>query len=891
MTTRPHHRKLTDHLRGWSAEQVAGLMVRRPDLVVPVPPRDIPELAHRAQEQPSVMRAVAGVTLPENRLLQLVVSCRPNVPIDELGAALPDGVGLDAVEEPLVSLEAAALVWRHDGRVHCSATLRQAMPTTLGPPLQVLVKDQTVDYLRAVIGVLRSVIDASDVAGPIPGAATGPSGRPPRKAELVAELESLLVVPELVEAVLRSGPEECTELARAMADGRPVIGVHRPLYFSRSNTSSYYRQDPTYWLFERGLLLPDPYGRTAAQPREVGVALRGGRPVADMAIDRPVLATATVDPAAVETRAAARAALTVNRLADLLERWEHTPLKALKSGGLGATALKQAAAPLGTDPIETSRLIELANLAGLIKTTTVTRKENRTLLHDTFVVPSPAAATWLEQSVTRRWAQLAVAWLRAEHWPSASGGKSAEGKTAPVLSPQYADTAPERRRDVLEALASLDRGEATTADALASFVYWARPQPWLGVGADIPSTAMGWVHDEAALLGIVAAGTLSEPGRAILAGNGDRAEAALASALPAGVRTFTLQADLTATVVGTLDRDVLVELRLLAELESTGEATTWRFSDASLRRAIDSGRDAEDIRAFLEAHATKGVPKPLAYLVSDVARRHGHLQVGDAASFVTSEDPAVLADACSHRRTRKLGLRLLAPTVAVSPQAPGKVLDGLRDAGFLPIADGEHAPSMSIEAPGSTASVRAPDWTTAPGRPPTDSDLPERFRSRPHHHRSRAVVGPIGAEQAASLAAKILTGSQRSTGRFSERRRRGPQAASSSPPALFGDEPDEGEAPEALEDLLLWAFEHNRVLAIALGDADQLAEPFLLAVTEWEPDRIGGIDLTEGASMSILPEHIGAAADLGPAEELANLPLGGTRARPTRLRSRQGRRR
>ena len=768
MTTRPDHRKLVDQLREWTPEQVATLLQRRPDLVHPRPPADVAELAHRAQYRPSVDTAIAATTLPENRLLQVVVCCRPDVPVDELAAALPEGVGLDDIEAVLSALEAVALVWRHGGRVHSSGTLRLSMPTTLGPPLQQLVDDHNVDYLKSVIKLVRGALADQGFDGRLPPRATGPEGRPPRKAELVEELVSLLVAPGVVAAVLAGGSPEAAATASAMAEGRPFVGVDHSLYFSRYSTNSYYQRYPTYWLFERGLLLPVGDGRTAVQPREVGVVLRGGRPVADLALEPPVLSVASADPAQVDAHAAARAELTLDRLADLLERWQQEPAKALKTGGLGATVLKQTAAALDIEGEEASRLVELAHLAGLIEVTSRARKEKRQYIHESFVRPTPAAPTWMALPRAQGCHQLATAWLRAELWPSASGRRDDDAKMVPVLGPQYAVAAPELRRRVLDVVATLASDEATTADALAGSAYWRRPQPWLGRG--VGTTVIGWVYAEAELIGVMAEGALSSFGRAVLAGDRRRAEHAFEVARPERATTFTLQADLTATVVGTLERGVLVELRLLAEVESTGAATTLRFSDTSLRRALDAGRSGDAIMAFLEDHATKGVPKALAYLVGDVARRYGNLQVGGAGSFVTSEDPAVLADACSHRRTRKLALRLLAPTVAVSPQPRAKVLDGLRDAGFLP-TDEDDRGDVGVGAAGGAGGAPRGVALTAPAlsspagggagvrrakRGPGLDGPVEPFRAR-SGSRPRAAP-PLDDPSAARLAEAILAG-------------------------------------------------------------------------------------------------------------------------------------
>ena len=891
-SSQAQHRKLVDQLRAWSPEQVAGLLQRRPDLVVPRPPADLAELAQRAQYRPSVEAAIAATTLAENRVLQLVVCCPPEVALDDLARALPGGVGLHDLDATLSVLEAAALVWRHDGRLHCSGLLRQIMPTVLGPALSHLVAGQTVDYVRSVLKAVRAAVDDHGVSGSLPARATGPDGRPPRKAELVEELASLLMQPAVVEAVLAGAPQACADMARALAEGSPVVRVGATLYFSSYGMGHYGRDQPAYWLFERGLLFPVGDGYHGIQPREVGVALRGGRPVPDLALDPPGLGAAPVEASEVDASGAARASETLDRLTDLLDRWEEAPAKALKTGGLGATVMKQTAAALETDAEEAGRLVELANLAGLIETTTVTRKEKRVYVYESFVGPTAAASRWRQRELARQWRQLATAWLRAERWPSATGRKRQDAKPVPVLGVQYTATATSLRRHVLDVLATLAPGTATTPAALGAYVYWTRPQPWLGPGVVSPSVAIGWIYTEAELLGVVAGGALTTFGRALLAGHPSEAEQALEAARPVPATTFTLQADLTATVVGTLERSLALELRLLADVESTGAATTLRFSDASLRRALDAGRDADAILAFLEAHATKGVPKALAYLVGDVARRHGHLQVGSVASFVTSEDPAVLADACSHRRTRKLALRLLAPTVAVSPHPADKVMDGLRDAGFLPAGDGDDDGRGGGQAPTLSIGARAPSSAATEEQGGGDS-LPEPFRTSITSRQGR--VPAVDAATAAVMAHSILDGPTPGAARPASSAPVGsvPLALSYADPhdGTDIDGPDGGgtddDAPVTVAELLEWAYDNDRALAISLGDADDLGEPMLLAVTIWEPDRVIATDLTDGTLVSILPEQVGSATDLGPVEEITTVALMGAPRRRSGRRPRR----
>lgn len=850
MTGRPQHETLVDHLRRWTPAQVAELLRRRPDLVQPRPPSDVAELAQVAQAQHSLRVAVEAATLAEHRLLQVIVCAAPGVALSELAAVLPPGIDVGDIEEPLASLEASALVWRHQGRLHSSEALHQVTPTTFGPALRNLATGHTVDYLKGAIVALRRGAAQASLVAKLPPRAMAPDGRPARKAELVDELESLLGIPALVEAVLAGAPAEALALARTMAEGHPVIDLTYPLYHSIYGLGRHLRNEPAYWLFERGLVFPYTEHDRAVQPREVGLSLRGGRPVDDLALVRPELITATVEPEEVDRRAGTQAARTLDRLADLLDRWAASPARALKAGGLGATVMKQTAAALETDRTEAARLVELANLAGLVVTTMVSRRENRRAVVDSFVGPVPAASAWLDRSTPQRWCDVAWAWLEAEHWPSALGDTGTAGGSGPVLSGQIPRRAAQLRRRVLDALTAMDPGSVTTVDALAARVYWDNPQPWPQLGAGLQSTTVGWIYAEAELLGVVADGSLSSFGRRLVADDRGQAVEALAASLPEPVTSFTLQADLTATVVGSLDRPVARELRLMADVESTGAATTLRFSESTLRRAVDAGRDEAAILAFLETHAAKGVPGPLAYLVADVDRRYGHLLVGSATSVITSEDPAVLADACSHKRTRKLGLRLLAPTVAVSTEGPAKVMDGLRAAGFLPAGEqGDATVALPIPMPAKVA--KGPG-----GAEDGSAGLSPPYRPRPATRRS--TVPAVDESTAIRLAEAILDG------------------------VVVGTKEP---ADELLASVLTRAIERHRVLGIVIDGDDEDADPRCVAVTDWVLGKVIGIDLADGASIAIDPESMASVVDLGPLDEFANLALLDT------ARNRSGRRR
>jgi hypothetical protein len=162
----------------------------------------------------------------------------------------------------------------------------------------------------------------------------------------------------------------------------------------------------------------------------------------------------------------------------------------------------------------------------------------------------------------------------------------------------------------------------------------------------------------------------------------------LAPLLPEPVEELLLQADLTAVAPGPLAPEVAAELARLADVESTGAATVYRFSEASLRRALDAGANPAEIHELLARLARGPVPQALTYLVDDAGRRHGLLRSGPAESYLRCDDTALLSEVVASRRTQTLGLRRIAPTVVISRLPVGELLEGLRAAGFAPAAEG-----------------------------------------------------------------------------------------------------------------------------------------------------------------------------------------------------------
>src|SRR5271163_4581277 len=127
----------------------------------------------------------------------------------------------------------------------------------------------------------------------------------------------------------------------------------------------------------------------------------------------------------------------------------------------------------------------------------------------------------------------------------------------------------------------------------------------------------------------------------------------------------------------------------------------YRVSEQSIRHALDIGKTAGALHSLFDKHSKTPVPQGLTYLIDDVARRHGQLRVGMAASFVRCEDPALLAQAVASSEGQALSLRMLAPTVAISQAPINEVLAALQDAGFAPAAEDATGTIVDIRARGA----------------------------------------------------------------------------------------------------------------------------------------------------------------------------------------------
>jgi len=214
------------------------------------------------------------------------------------------------------------------------------------------------------------------------------------------------------------------------------------------------------------------------------------------------------------------------------------------------------------------------------------------------------------------------------------------------------------------------------------------------------------------------------------------AAATLGPLLPSPIDHVLVQADLTAVAPGPLEQELARRLATVADIESRGGATVYRFTESSVRRAFDSGWSAGEVHDFVASASRTPVPQALTYLVDDVSRRFGTIRVGTAESFLRSDDEAALSELVHDSRAGSLRLRRIAPTVVVSDVPLDVLLPRLRQLGSAPV----------VEAPDGTVRLARREVLRArsPRRHPAVTD---------------PVVssGPLDAHAAARLSARVAS--------------------------------------------------------------------------------------------------------------------------------------
>jgi hypothetical protein len=512
-----------------------------------------------------------------------------------------------------------------------------------------------------------------------------------------------------VPALLADLSEAERRMLTTLAHGSPLgrtkdAGVAVPLDEART---------PVQRLLAMGLLLRRD-AETVELPRQVALAIRGDSPLGTVKLDEPALNTKHHKAAVVDGTGAGEALEFLRRTESLVKLWSGEPAPVLKSGGLGVRDLRKLARELDTDERGAGLIAEVLFGAGMVAdSATATTPE---------WLPTTLVDPWLVASPPNQWATLAAAWLDLPRLPGLAGVRDAKDKVlAPLSDDLRRPPTPAERRRILSALAELRAGTGVASpDDLAAVLAWRAPRR----GGRLRDEIVRWTLAEATTLGLVALGALTGAGRALLEDGPAAAAKRMGDSMPEPLDHVLVQADLTVVAPGPLEPMLAADMAQVADVESAGSATVYRVTEASVRRALDAGRTAEELQDLFRTRSRTPVPQGLTYLIDDVARRHGRLRGGTAAAFLRCDDPVLLAEVAAHPAAARLELRKIAPTVLISPVPLADVLEELRGAGFAPAAEDANGQVLDLRPVGLR--LPAPARRRAVG---STSMVPERAQA------------------------------------------------------------------------------------------------------------------------------------------------------------------
>lgn len=359
--------------------------------------------------------------------------------------------------------------------------------------------------------------------------------------------------------------------------------------------------------------------------------------------------------------AAAEAAFTsAAALADVLLLTLETPLGRIGSGSLGATERRRLVdAGAVPSPDDADLLVGLAARVGLLGS------NGRAWL------VTPAGRAWLRLPTLERWATTA--------------------------------------RSLREAL---PRAYRTPAGGWIPQPEWAGATPFDPAG---PERAARWTH-RLRTWGLLDADGGETPWGRGLRDGGDLDVSALRELLPPEVDRVYLQNDLTAIAPGPLAPHLDVRLRGMAMRESRAQASSYRFSAASIGAAITAGETAESLREFLTEISLTGLPQPLAYVIERTSAEHGRVRVvADAASGltrITTDDETLL---------RSMEVDTALRSIAISREGDELVTHVTADVVFWALNDARY-PVVAVDAHGAPRAVERARLATTP-TPDDDADV------------------------------------------------------------------------------------------------------------------------------------------------------------------------
>ena len=659
------------------------LLYRRRDYLAGYRVPNLHSLANLLQNPWQLAGALPALPLPALQVIEAHAALGRSVTIDALAGFLTESGSPEQHRANVVGvldqLAADALAWSADGLHSDLATgFEQLIPSPLGlgPSGEVLLARMNVEKLRATLRELG-----------LP--------RTGDRARLQATLRGFYLDADGIRAQVATAPPAIRGELEAEAAGTRVT----PTGYAHDRRGL--EREVESWGLARAMLFRD-INYHLVMPSQVRRALRGKdfRAPFDPVPDEIPTTSTSVDQITGEAGSAALEFLAATTA--ILDNLARQPAPALKDGGLGVREIRKLAKAARVSEPTVTLVIALARQIGL-----VSERNSR-------VGVSESHLTWNRIEPNVRLGQLVIAWWRLGYLPTLPPNVEPTGASF-LTSVHHRD---ERALRQATTQAFVDAGEGqsvTDLAALASTITWSHPVLVAGREAAIPT-----IIAEAQQLGVLGGTGCSPMAFALSSASEPDLEAAAGATLPAMRTTATFGSDLTVLVTGSPTAHVNTLLDACADRESSGSASLWRFSPASVRRAFDEGSSAAELLSSLTDIAGGPLPQTLEYLITDIGRRHGAVTVTAGLCILhTREDAALLHEICADRSLKQLCLQLIAPTVAVSQQNSEITLTALRKAGYLPAAAG-------VPAAGITTLPNLPGNTTIPNLPgndPTGDDL------------------------------------------------------------------------------------------------------------------------------------------------------------------------
>jgi hypothetical protein len=462
---------------------------------------------------------------------------------------------------------------------------------------------------------------------------------------------------------LKKAPEGALQLLERMTWGPPrgqVANVKK----ANANIS---------WLLENKFLIAVD-SQNVLLPREVGIHLRGGKIFKELIANQPLLTGTKRVQKSVDQAAIANISTFIRWAEELAHNWSDEPPTALRSGGLGVRDLKATAEHLGVSEECAGFVAEILYLAGLVVIDT-----------DDQILPTASFDAWLSREPEERWHSLVTLWMTTSRVAGLIG--KGDGKNVAALGPELDRSTISALRALTLRTLSENLEMDPDGESLLALITWLTP-------TRSNSEYIQWILREAEWLGITGQGALSTFGKALL----EDEDLGVQGALPQPVDHILIQTDNSAIAPGPLTVELANSIGTIADIESRGGATVYRFSEKSIRRGLDHGQTGDMIKDFLKKVSKTPVPQPLEYLINDVSKRHGRLRVGVGSSYIRCEDEGLIQQIVHDKQLEDIHIRKLAPQVLISDTDLHDLVNALRDAGYLPAIENETGILVSAPA-------------------------------------------------------------------------------------------------------------------------------------------------------------------------------------------------